>query len=51
MGMGRVCLVALVAEKRLIATDAGKARNKLARDSYSLLHLPMVAGVVLIALG
>jgi low temperature requirement protein LtrA len=29
----------------------GRARNSLARDSYSFLHFPMVAGVVLIALG
>jgi low temperature requirement protein LtrA len=29
----------------------GRARNELARDAYSYLHFPMVAGVVLLALG
>jgi low temperature requirement protein LtrA len=44
-------VVALVAERRLTAAEVGKEQNELARDSYSLLHFPMVAGVVLIALG
>lgn len=30
---------------------AGRARNAMARDSFSLLHLPMLAGIVLLALG
>ena len=29
----------------------GVERNRIARDSYSILHLPMVAGIVLVALG
>jgi low temperature requirement protein LtrA len=29
----------------------GRARNTTARDAYSFLHLPMVAGIVLLALG
>jgi low temperature requirement protein LtrA len=29
----------------------GKERNEIARDSYSYLHFPMVAGIVLLALG
>ncbi len=29
----------------------GQKRATLARDSYSYLHLPMVAGIVLVALG
>ena len=29
----------------------GRERNEIARDSYSYLHLPMVAGIVLLALG
>ena len=29
----------------------GRERNALARDSYSYLHFPMVAGIVLVALG
>ncbi len=44
-------VVALVAERRLSAAPVGKEQNEIARDSYSLLHFPMVGGVVLIALG
>jgi low temperature requirement protein LtrA len=44
-------VVALVAARRLAALPVGRAQNEMARDSYSFLHLPMVAGVVLIALG
>lgn len=44
-------VVALVAARRLSASAVGKEQNEMARDSYSFLHLPMVAGVVLIALG
>jgi low temperature requirement protein LtrA len=44
-------VVALVAERRLSAAPVGKEQNEMARDSYSLLHFPMVAGIVLIALG
>jgi low temperature requirement protein LtrA len=44
-------VVALVAGRRLARTTEGRARNEMARDSYSYLHLPMVAGVVLVALG
>jgi low temperature requirement protein LtrA len=42
--------VALAAERRLIRAR-GHERATLARDSYSYLHLPMVAGIVLVALG
>ena len=31
--------------------DEGRERNAIARDSFSYLHLPMVAGIVLLALG
>jgi low temperature requirement protein LtrA len=44
-------VVALVAERRLSRTPVGREQNELARDSYSYLHLPMVAGIVLVALG
>jgi low temperature requirement protein LtrA len=44
-------VVALVAERRLTQAAAGRERNDVARDSYSYLHLPMVAGIVLVALG
>jgi low temperature requirement protein LtrA len=42
---------ALVAGRRLAEIEPGVARNRLARDAYSYLHLPMVAAIVLIALG
>jgi low temperature requirement protein LtrA len=44
-------VVALVSRRRLIDAEAGRIRNELARDSYSYLHFPMVAGIVLAALG
>jgi low temperature requirement protein LtrA len=44
-------VVALVAERRLSKAAEGRERNEIARDSYSYLHLPMVAGIVLLALG
>jgi low temperature requirement protein LtrA len=43
-------IVAIVAERRLRSLD-GLAQAHLARDSYSYLHLPMIAGIVLLALG
>jgi low temperature requirement protein LtrA len=44
-------VVALVAERRLTNAAPGRERNQIARDSFSYLHLPMVAGIVLLALG
>jgi low temperature requirement protein LtrA len=44
-------VVALVSRRRLVRAEEGRIRNELARDSYSYLHLPMVAGIVLVALG
>jgi low temperature requirement protein LtrA len=44
-------VVALVAARRLASIESRRERNAMARDSYSYLHLPMVAGVVLLALG
>ncbi len=44
-------VVALVAERRLSGAAVGREQNEIARDSYSYLHLPMVAGIVLVALG
>jgi low temperature requirement protein LtrA len=44
-------VVALVAERRLTRAATGREQNEIARDSYSFLHLPMVAGIVLVALG
>jgi low temperature requirement protein LtrA len=43
-------IVALVAERRLSAAT-GVAQVRMARDSYTILHLPMVAGIVFFALG
>jgi low temperature requirement protein LtrA len=44
-------IVALVAERRLLKAVEGRERNEIARDSFSYLHFPMVAGIVLVALG
>ncbi len=44
-------VVALVAERSLAGLPAGRERNERGRDSYSYLHFPMVAGIVLLALG
>ena len=44
-------VVALVNVRRLTMTSEGRQRNALARDSYSYLHFPMVAGIVLAAFG
>jgi low temperature requirement protein LtrA len=41
---------ALIAERALRRAE-GEQRARLARDAYSYLHLPMVAGIVLLALG
>src|SRR5437763_790648 len=44
-------VVALVAVRRLSHAAEGRERNEIARDSFSYLHFPMVAGIVLLALG
>jgi low temperature requirement protein LtrA len=44
-------VVALVAARRLGRAHPGRHQNELARDSYSFLHFPMVAGIGLVALG
>ena len=43
-------VVALVAEG-VLAKLEGEPRSRLARDSYTYLHFPMVAGIVYLALG
>jgi low temperature requirement protein LtrA len=43
-------VVAVVAE-RVLRRLQGEERARMARDAYSYLHLPMVAGIVLLALG
>jgi low temperature requirement protein LtrA len=42
-------IVALVAERRMRAAAPG-VQTRMARDCYTLLQLPMVAGIVLLAL-
>ncbi len=44
-------VVALVAARRLHNAAEGAERNRIGRDSFSYLHFPMVAGIVLLALG
>ena len=44
-------VVARVATRRLVAVRDRRERNEMARDSYSFLHFPMVAGIVLSAVG
>ncbi|MDQ3146185.1 MAG: low temperature requirement protein A [Actinomycetota bacterium] len=43
-------LASLVAD-HLGQVNPGREQNELARDAYSFLHYPMVAGIVLVALG
>jgi low temperature requirement protein LtrA len=43
-------VIALAAERRF-RSMTGQELVELARDAYSYLHLPMVAGIVLVALG
>jgi len=43
-------VVAIVAERHL-REATGNAQLEMARDSYSYLHLPMVAGIILFAMG
>jgi low temperature requirement protein LtrA len=44
-------IVALVSARRLREAEAGRIQNELARDSYSYIHLLIVAGIVLVAYG
>jgi low temperature requirement protein LtrA len=44
-------VVSMLAQRDLSAMAPGRERNEVARDAYSYLHFPMVAGVVLGALG
>ncbi len=43
-------VVSLIAE-RVLRRSEGEARTRLARDAYSYLHLPLIAGIVLLSLG
>lgn len=44
-------VVALISARRLGEAEVGKVQNELARDSYSYIHLAIVAGIVLVAFG
>ena len=44
-------VVALISARRLDEAETGRVQNELARDSYSYIHLLMVAGIVLMAFG
>ena len=43
--------VATEATQRLASLPSGAVQNSTARDAYSYLHFPMVAGIVLVAFG
>lgn len=59
LGIALVCavwwayfdVVTIAAERRLVRAAPGREQNSLARDSYSFIHLPMVLGIVLMAMG
>ena len=44
-------VVALVSARRLASAEPGREQNTMARDSFSYLHFPMIAGIILLALG
>jgi low temperature requirement protein LtrA len=44
-------IVAIANVRRLVRAPEGREQNELARDAYSYLHFPLVAGIVLSALG
>jgi low temperature requirement protein LtrA len=44
-------VVALISARRLAEAEPGRVQNELARDSYSYVHLALVAGIVLTAFG
>jgi low temperature requirement protein LtrA len=44
-------LVALISARRLGEAEIGRVQNELARDSYSYIHMALVVGIVLVALG
>ena len=44
-------IVSIANVRRLVRAPEGRERNELARDVYSYLHYPLVAGIVLSAVG
>jgi low temperature requirement protein LtrA len=59
LGIALVCelwwiyfdIVAIANVRRLVRAPDGPERNELARDVYSYLHFPLVAGIVITAFG
>ncbi len=44
-------VIVWLAEQSLTSATPGREQNELARDAYSYIHFPMVAGIVVFALG
>ncbi len=44
-------VVAIVSGRRLVEAEPGRVQNEMARDSYSYMHLLMIAGTIMVALG
>ena len=44
-------VTAIMAARRLAQATPGREQNEIARDSYSYLHFPMIAGIALLAVG
>jgi low temperature requirement protein LtrA len=44
-------VIAWLAVRHLVEAEPGRQQNELARDAYGILHYPIVAGIVLTALG
>jgi low temperature requirement protein LtrA len=59
LGIALVCelwwvyfdVVMIANARRLVRASPGRHRNELARDVYSYLHFPLVAGIILAAFG
>jgi low temperature requirement protein LtrA len=44
-------VAAIVSAEALAEAEPGREQNRIARDAYSYLHFPMVAGIALLAVG
>jgi low temperature requirement protein LtrA len=44
-------IVAIANVRRLVNAPAGREQNEMARDVYSYLHFPLVAGIIIAAFG
>ena len=44
-------VIVWLAEQSLTSATPGREQNELARDAYSYIHFPMIAGIVVFALG